>query len=162
MRTLSGDVPMVRAETLQKLIDVHRSQRAVCTFLSVRMENPIGYGRVIRDVQNRFVKIVEQNDATEDERNIREINAGIYCFENAKLFECLRRLQPNNRQGEYYLTDVPALLREDGNDVAIYHHHDAREVAGINTRAELAEFENLLRRNTVRRWRGRCRRVGRG
>ena len=148
---LSGDVPLVRVETLRKLIDIHRSEQASCTILSVRMENPAGYGRIMRDEQNRFLKIVEQGDATEEERQVREINAGIYCFESTRLFQSLRGLKPNNKQGEYYLTDVPALLKTEGDKVAIYHHHDAREVSGINTRAELAEFENLLRRNTVRR-----------
>src|SRR6185436_9349557 len=127
------------------------TNKAACTLLSVRLENPTGYGRVVRDEARDFVKIVEQKDASEEERQLREINAGIYCYENTKLVAALSRLKPNNAQSEYYLTDVPAILKSEGDPVAIYLHTDAREVSGINTRAELAEFENLLRRNTIRR-----------
>jgi bifunctional UDP-N-acetylglucosamine pyrophosphorylase / glucosamine-1-phosphate N-acetyltransferase len=148
---LSGDVPLVRAETLRALIDKYRAGKASCAMLTVRLENPTGYGRVVRDEAGNFLKIVEQKDATEDERQIREINAGIYCFDSAKLFLALERVRPTNSQGEYYLTDVPGILRDDGEQVTLYQHHDAREVSGVNTRAELAEFENLLRRGTVRR-----------
>jgi bifunctional UDP-N-acetylglucosamine pyrophosphorylase/glucosamine-1-phosphate N-acetyltransferase len=148
---LSGDVPMVRAETLGKLIQQHRLGSAPCTMLTVRLENPAGYGRIVRDEAGRFVKIVEHKDATEDERQIREVNAGLYCFDSRELFAALARVKPFNQQGEYYLTDVPRILREDGYEVGIYQHHDAREVSGVNTRAELAEFENLLRRGTIRR-----------
>lgn len=148
---LSGDVPMVRPQTLTKLLDVHRSTKAACTILSVRLENPTGYGRVIRNDAGGFDRIVEQKDATEEQRQVREINAGIYCFESAKLVAALGKTKPNNKQGEYYLTDVPAILLSDGEQVAIYQHNDPREVSGVNTRAELAEFENLMRRNTIRR-----------
>lgn len=151
---LSGDVPLVRAETLATLIHQHRTHRgrgAACTILSVRLEDPTGYGRIVRDEDGRFQKIVEQKDATPEERQIKEINAGIYCFETRSLFAALARVQPVNAQGEYYLTDVPAILRADGEDVGVYQHTDAREVSGINTRVELAEFENLLRRRTLRR-----------
>jgi bifunctional UDP-N-acetylglucosamine pyrophosphorylase/glucosamine-1-phosphate N-acetyltransferase len=148
---LSGDVPLVRAETLRALIEKHLAEQASCTVLSVRLENPTGYGRVVRDEAGKFQKIVEQKDATEDERQIREINAGIYCFDNEKLFRALERVRPTNSQGEYYLTDVPGILLDDGEQVTLYQHHDPREVSGVNTRAELAEFENLLRRGAVRR-----------
>ena len=148
---LSGDVPLVRAETLRALIAKHLDEKASCTVLSVRLENPTGYGRVVRDEAGKFLKIIEQKDATEDERQIREINAGIYCFDSEKLFRALERVRPTNSQGEYYLTDVPGILRDDGEQVTVYQHADAREVSGVNTRAELAEFENLLRRSAVRR-----------
>ena len=147
---LSGDVPLIRAETLLTLINHHRQMKSVCTILSVRMENPTGYGRIVRDEQNRLLKIVEQKDATPDEKQIREINAGIYCFETSKLFSALERVKPKNQQREYYLTDVAEILRSDDEQVNVYFHSDAREVSGVNTRAELAEFENLLRRNTIR------------
>jgi len=148
---LSGDVPLVRAETLRALIEKHHADNASCTMLTVRLENPAGYGRIVRDEDGRFLKIVEQKDATVEERQIREINAGIYCFDSEKLFAALERVRPTNSQGEYYLTDVPGILRHDHEQVSIYQHHDAREVSGVNTRAELAEFENLLRRGTIRR-----------
>ena len=148
---LSGDVPAVRVETLQALISKHQTENASGTILSVRLENPTGYGRIVRDEDGSFVKIIEQRDANDEQRQIREVNAGIYCFEAQQLFAALERVQPANRQGEYYLTDVAEILRTEKQKVAVYHHHDAREVSGVNTRAELAEFENLLRRGTVRR-----------
>lgn len=148
---LSGDVPMIRADTLRQLIDHHRAARAACTILAVRLENPTGYGRIIRDEQGGFAKIVEQKDASEEERKVREINSGIYCFESRDLFEALKQVEPKNQQGEYYLTDVAEILNSSNRKVEVFTHTDPREVSGINTRAELAEFENLLRRNAIRR-----------
>jgi len=148
---LSGDVPMIRAETLQGFIDHHHASGATCSILSVRLENPTGYGRIIRDGNEEFVKIVEQKDATLDERKVKEINSGIYCFAARGLFGALERVTPSNNQGEFYLTDAPEVMLADGESVSVYLHADAREVSGINTRAELAEFENLMRRATIRR-----------
>jgi bifunctional UDP-N-acetylglucosamine pyrophosphorylase/glucosamine-1-phosphate N-acetyltransferase len=148
---LSGDVPLIRAATLQSFVDQHRASGAACSILSVRLENPTGYGRIIRDEQDRFLRIVEQKDASSDEQKTKEINSGIYCFEARKLFAALKRVKPSNKQGEYYLTDVPQILLSDGEKVNVYVHGDPREVSGINTRAELAEFENLMRRGTVRK-----------
>jgi bifunctional UDP-N-acetylglucosamine pyrophosphorylase/glucosamine-1-phosphate N-acetyltransferase len=148
---LSGDVPLVRAETLSHLLGVHERENASCTILTIRMENPTGYGRVVRDGSDSFSRIVEQRDATDEEKQIREVNAGIYCFDSRKLFAALERVRPANSQGEYYLTDVPSILKAEGETVSLYLHPDAREVSGINTRAELAEFENLIRRRTIRR-----------
>lgn len=148
---LSGDVPMIRAETLQRFIAHHHATEASCSILSVRLENPTGYGRIIRDESEQFVKIVEQKDATPDERKVKEINSGIYCFTANKLFAALERVTPSNNQGEFYLTDAPEVMLADGEKVNVYLHADAREVSGINTRAELAEFENLIRRATIRR-----------
>jgi bifunctional UDP-N-acetylglucosamine pyrophosphorylase / glucosamine-1-phosphate N-acetyltransferase len=148
---LSGDVPLIRAETLRKFIEQHRASAAACTILGVRLENPTGYGRIIRDEQGAFEKIVEQKDASEEERQVREINSGIYCFESGDLFEALKRVEPKNQQGEYYLTDVCEILNSAGRKVEVFLHTEAREVSGVNTRAELAEFENLLRRNAIRR-----------
>ncbi len=148
---LSGDVPLLKAETLGTFVEEHKASKAACSFLSVRLENPTGYGRVVRDDEDRFVRIVEQKDATPDEQQIKEINSGIYCFESRTMFAALERVKPANKQGEFYLTDVPQILAADGGQVNVYLHGDAREVSGINTRAELAEFENLLRRRTIRK-----------
>jgi bifunctional UDP-N-acetylglucosamine pyrophosphorylase/glucosamine-1-phosphate N-acetyltransferase len=148
---LSGDVPLIRAETLGKIIDQHCGSGAACSILSVRAENPTGYGRIVRDENDQFVRIVEQKDASSEEQKIKEINSGIYCFAARKLFAALKRVKPSNKQGEFYLTDVPQILLSDGEKVDVYLHGDAREVSGINTRAELAEFENLLRRGTIRK-----------
>jgi len=148
---LSGDVPMVRAETLRSLLAEHNTKDSSCTILTIRLENPTGYGRIVRDEGGSFLRITEQKDASEEERRIREVNSGIYCFDSAKLLKALSQVRPANSQGEYYLTDVPFILQSEGKRVGLYHHHDAREVSGVNTRAELAEFENLLRRGTIRR-----------
>lgn len=148
---LSGDVPLIRQETLRSFIENHKLLEASCSVLSVRLENPTGYGRIVRDDNDLLARIVEQKDATLDELKIKEINSGIYCFDSRKLFSALDRVNTINQQGEYYLTDVPQILASDGETVNVYLHGDAREVSGINTRAELAEFENLLRRNTIRR-----------
>ena len=147
---LSGDVPLVREETLRKLVETHIASGATCSILTVKLENPTGYGRVVRDEQNRFLRIVEQKDANEEEKQIREINSGIYCFDTAKLFKALEQVQPTNRQQEYYLTDAPAILLAGGEKIELFVINDQREVSGINSRAELAEFENLMRRSTVR------------
>lgn len=149
---LSGDVPMIRAETLAALIQqhyTHRGKGAACTLLTVKLEDPTGYGRILRDQGGLFERIVEQKDASEEERKIKEINAGIYCFNTRKLFDALSKVQNNNSQGEYYLTDVPALLRDAGEAVSLYQHTDAREVSGINNRAELADLERILCRRTI-------------
>ena len=151
---LSGDVPMIRAETLAALIQQHYNHRgrgAACTILTVRLEDPTGYGRIVRGEDGLFSRIVEQRDATDEERKIKEINSGIYCFNTKKLFAALADVQNNNAQGEYYLTDAPALLRDTGEGVSLYHHADAREVAGINNRVELADLERILSRRTVSR-----------
>ncbi len=147
---LSGDVPLVRVQTLRALVQEHRTQGVACSLLTVRMENPTGYGRILRDENGVFLRIVEQKDATEEELQIREVNAGIYCIEAGRLFQTLERIQPANLQGEYYLTDVPGVLRSEGDQIGIYLHSDSREVSGVNNRADLAEFENLLRRAKIR------------
>lgn len=151
---LSGDVPMIRAETLGGLIQRHRDHRgrgAACTILSVKLKDPTGYGRVVRDAGGMFERIVEQRDATETEAEINEINAGIYCFNAKKLFAALSRVQNHNDQGEFYLTDVPALLKADGEDIAIYSHGDPSEVEGVNNRMQLADLERQMRRRTIAR-----------
>ncbi|HEV8186969.1 MAG TPA: bifunctional UDP-N-acetylglucosamine diphosphorylase/glucosamine-1-phosphate N-acetyltransferase GlmU [Pyrinomonadaceae bacterium] len=148
---LSGDVPMIKTETLRKLIEHHNNAGAACTILSVRLENPTGYGRIIRDQNDSFQKIVEHRDATDEERLVKEINSGIYCFDAKELYRALRKVEPANDQGEYYLTDVAEIILASGGIVSVYLHSDSREVYGVNTRAELAEFENLIRRSAIRK-----------
>ena len=151
---LSGDVPMIRVETLAALIQKHHTHRgkgAACTILTVNLNDPTGYGRIVRDSGGLFEKIVEQKDATDEEKQVKEINSGIYCFNTKKLYSALTRVKNNNAQGEYYLTDVPALLRDEGEDVAIYRHNDAHEIEGINNRVQLADMERTLCRRTISR-----------
>ncbi|MEP6923428.1 MAG: bifunctional UDP-N-acetylglucosamine diphosphorylase/glucosamine-1-phosphate N-acetyltransferase GlmU, partial [Pyrinomonadaceae bacterium] len=147
---LSGDVPMIRAETLASLVQQHRTHRgrgAACTILTVKLDDPTGYGRIVRNDLG-FERIVEQKDASEDERRIREINSGIYCFDTRMLFNALTQVRNDNKQNEYYLTDVPRLMREAGEAISLYVHSDSREVSGINNREELADIEKVLRRRT--------------
>ena len=151
---LSGDVPMISSETLTELVKLHRGFRgkgAACTVLTVRLKDPSGYGRVVRDENGGFDRIVEQKDASDEQREIDEINSGIYCFNARKLFAALANVQNNNAQGEYYLTDVPQILREQGDDVAIFLHKDEHEIEGVNDRRQLAAMEKSIRRSTVSR-----------
>lgn len=151
---LSGDVPMIRPGTLAALVQHHHrylDRGAACTILTVRLNDPTGYGRIVRDDSNAFERIVEQKDASEDEKQITEINSGIYCFDTQKLFSALSAVKNNNSQGEYYLTDVPSLLNHAGEDVAIFQFNDPQEIEGVNNRAQLADLERLLRRRTISR-----------
>ncbi len=149
---LSGDVPMIRPETLSALIQLHRDYRsrgAACTVLTVRLKDPSGYGRVVRDENGAFERIIEQKDASEEEKQIDEINSGIYCFDTKKLYSALSHVRNDNAQGEFYLTDVPQILRDQGDDVAIFQCGDPREVEGVNDRRQLADMEKAIRRHTI-------------
>ncbi len=151
---LSGDVPMIKAETLAELVRLHREHRgrgSACTILSVRLKDPSGYGRVVRDENGIFDRIVEQKDASEEIKLVDEINSGIYCFDTRKLFSALLKIGKNNAQGEYYLTDVPHILRDEGEDIAIYQHHDQHEIEGVNDRRQLAAMEREIRMRTITR-----------
>lgn len=151
---LSGDVPMITTHSLQSLVEQHRGYRgrgASCTVLSVRLKDPTGYGRVVRDENGEFSGVVEQRDASDEQAQIDEINSGIWCFDTRRLFEALSRLDNKNAQGEYYLTDVPMLLREAGGEIAIFQGKDAAEVEGVNDRRQLAAMEATIRGRTVSR-----------
>lgn len=151
---LSGDVPMIKAETLAGLVQLHHEHRergAACTVLTVRLKDPSGYGRVVRDENGIFDRIVEQKDASEEIKLVDEINSGIYCFDTRKLFAALLKIGNNNAQGEYYLTDVPHILRDEGEDIAIYQHDDQYEIEGVNDRRQLAGMEREIRTRTISR-----------
>lgn len=149
---LSGDVPMLSETTLAELVQIqsdHQGRGAACTILSVSLNDPTGYGRVVRDENGSFVRIVEQKDASEAEKQISEINSGIYAFDTKKLYAALDQVGNSNAQGEYYLTDVPAILLEDGEDIAIFQCDEPFEVEGVNDRRQLAKMESMIRRRTV-------------
>jgi bifunctional UDP-N-acetylglucosamine pyrophosphorylase/glucosamine-1-phosphate N-acetyltransferase len=146
---LSGDVPMITSETLSALVKLHSD--AACTVLSVRLKDPTGYGRVVRDKDGAFASIVEQKDASDEEKQIDEINSGIYCFDSKKLYAALSQVSNNNAQGEYYLTDVPRILREQGDEIAIFLCDNRREVEGVNDRRQLAAMEKTIRKRTIER-----------
>ena len=142
---LYGDVPLLCAETIETLLSHHRAQGAAATVLTDLRDDPTGYGRVIRDANGNVSRIVEEPDASPDEREIREINAGTYAIEAGALREALRAVQPTNAQGEYYLTDVVALLLEGGHTVAAVVVGSSQEATGINSRRELAQVEAAMR-----------------
>jgi len=147
---VDGDTPLLSPVTLQRLRDLQSGSDTAATLITTKIEDPAGYGRVILDGEGYVTAIVEEKAAAPQQKSIRLINSGIYCFDTRKLFAALRHVKPVNEQGEYYLTDVAEILKGNNEPVDVYLHHDAREVYGINTRAELAEFENLFRRGTIR------------
>lgn len=149
---LPGDAPLLRPETLAELVRTHRSGKAACTVLTARLADPRGYGRIVRDKAGRVARIVEEADATPEELAIDEVNTSIYCFRRDLLAPALRRVSPENAQGEYYLTDVPAVLHDAGHLVLAYEAPDPTEAAGVNDRAQLAAVEAELRRRTNERW----------
>ena len=146
---LTGDVPLIKSETIRDLIQQHETEGAAVTLLSVRLADPIGYGRVVRDRNGSFARIVEQKDASDAEKIIDEINAGFYCFRSGTLYDALANLSNDNVQGEYYLTDVPGILRANGEQIGIYMAPNAQEVEGVNDRRQLADMEKQIRRRTV-------------
>ena len=149
---LPGDTPLIRPETLRSLAVEHRLSGAACTLLTARMADPTGYGRVVRDNDGRVRRIVEQRDADASELTIDEINTGIYVFRRSLLAPALRRLTPDNAQGELYVTDVVAVLADAGHPVVSVVADDPDETQGVNDRAQLAVAEAELRRRTNERW----------
>lgn len=140
-----GDTPLIRSETINAMLDHHEKTNAKATVLTAIADNPFAYGRIIRDVNGRLVKIVEEKDATEQERKIKEINSGIYCFDNKLLFEMLEKVKNDNNQGEYYLPDVLGLVREQKEIIETYLCDDFDETFGVNDRVALAYAENVMR-----------------
>ncbi len=147
-----GDAPLLQAETLAALARAHREADAAATLLTAVLPDPTGYGRVVRDDGGRVQEIVEQIEADDALLAIDEVNTSIYCFRRGLLAPALRRLSPENAQGEYYLTDVVGVLRETGHVVVAVPAHDPAETAGVNDRAQLAAAETVLRARINDRW----------
>ena len=148
---LYGDAPLLSAETLGRLVDAHRSRKAAATVLTTELDDPSGYGRILRDDAGQVAAIVEHRAATEEIRRIREINSGIYCFSSELLWRYLGRIGTDNPVGEYYLTDIVGILRQAGHPVVPLLLENPEELLGINTRQELAEVDRILRQRTARR-----------
>jgi bifunctional UDP-N-acetylglucosamine pyrophosphorylase/glucosamine-1-phosphate N-acetyltransferase len=141
----SGDTPLLSVETVAAIAREHRERTASLTLLSAELEDPTGYGRLIRDGEGLLARIVEEKDASEEERQVQEINAGTYLFEREALFRSLGRISSDNAQGEYYLTDTISILREEGERVAAHTITDAAEEAlGVNTMEQLLAAENIM------------------
>lgn len=140
----TGDAPLIKASTVKKLIDIHIANNNCATLLTSIVENPTGYGRIVRN-DNAVEKIVEHKDCSEDELNITEINAGMYCFDIKNLLDALGKLSNNNAQGEYYLTDVIEIFKSNGEKIGAMVTN-FEETLGVNSRSELAVVENILRK----------------
>ncbi|MGZ9587088.1 bifunctional UDP-N-acetylglucosamine diphosphorylase/glucosamine-1-phosphate N-acetyltransferase GlmU [Paenibacillus marinisediminis] len=148
---ICGDTPLVTSETLAQLMEMHEKAHASATILTAELDQPQGYGRIIRADNGSVLKIVEQKDASAAEQQVREINTGTYCFDNAKLFAALNQVTNDNAQHEYYLTDVIGILQAQGELVQAYCTPDEAESIGVNDRLALSEAEKLMRMRINRR-----------
>jgi bifunctional UDP-N-acetylglucosamine pyrophosphorylase/glucosamine-1-phosphate N-acetyltransferase len=149
---LPGDTPLLKATTLAELVRMHRSLEAGVTLLTAEAQDPTGYGRIVRSKDGRVAGVVEQADVTGDQASITEVNTSIYCFRRSVLGPALRRLSPQNAQGELYLTDVVAVLHDAGFATHSLTVADPMEAAGVNDRAQLAVAEAELRDRVNERW----------
>jgi bifunctional UDP-N-acetylglucosamine pyrophosphorylase/glucosamine-1-phosphate N-acetyltransferase len=147
---LCGDTPLVRTETLKEMIENHRAESAQITVMTTLLEDSTNYGRIITDQNGDVVRIVEEKDASDLERRIKEINAGIYCVDSSILFDMLAKVGTDNKQGEVYLTDIVSIAAESNNRVNKYVCRDSDEILGVNSRLELAKAAKVLqqRRNS--------------
>ncbi|MDH5373194.1 MAG: bifunctional UDP-N-acetylglucosamine diphosphorylase/glucosamine-1-phosphate N-acetyltransferase GlmU, partial [Acidimicrobiia bacterium] len=148
---IPGDTPLLRPETLRELVELHNSDRPAATMLTARIENPFGYGRVLRDDEGNVTGIVEHRDATPEQLAVDEINAGVYIFDGNRLAGALGRVNTDNAQGEYYLPDVLALLVADGHAVSALLV-DGEEISGVNSQQQLAEVSRLIRGRINGEW----------
>jgi len=141
---LNGDVPGLRAETIRRYVDAHHRAGYAATVLTAELEDPAGYGRIVRDAQGHLLRIVEHKDAAPEELALREVNSGLFCFEAVELFPALKRVGRRNSQNEFYLTDVIGLLRAEGRPVGAFRVEDPREVAGVNNPDELEAVRRFV------------------
>jgi bifunctional UDP-N-acetylglucosamine pyrophosphorylase/glucosamine-1-phosphate N-acetyltransferase len=148
---LSGDVPLTRPETLRRLLEEHERAGNALTLLTMKLPDPGMYGRIVRDTDGAVMRIVEAKDASDDEKMIDEVNAGIYVFSGEHLFDNLRHLGKSNAQGEYYLTDLLHTIRAGGHRVGAVMAEDPVEALGVNSRSDLAQVEGEIQRRVVAR-----------
>lgn len=141
---LAGDTPLLRGESLAELLEVQRRESAACVIGTAVTEANEGLGRIVRDAAGAFLRIVEQKDATSEEAAIQEINTGCYAFDGPALFDALHKVRPNNRQSEYYLTDCPAIMKDEGRRVIAAATFDIHEAMGVNTRSQLAHVQKSV------------------
>jgi len=142
---LNGDVPILRPETIKKFIQKSIKHKEYATVLTAIYNNPTGYGRIVRDIGGNITGIVEEKDATEEQKEIQEINAGIYCFDIQELLKALKKLEPNNAQSEYYLTDVVRIMNEEGLKTGAFIVEDNTEILGVNDKIQLELLTKVLR-----------------
>ena len=143
---VTGDTPLFTTDTFNELFKYHAEKGNAATVLTAEAPNPFGYGRIIRDNQGNVLRIVEQKDGNPEELKVKEINTGVFCFDNQKLFEALKHVDNDNAQGEYYLTDVLEILRNNGERVGAYKMPDFSESLGVNDRVALAQATKTMQR----------------
>ncbi len=143
---LAGDGPLIRSETLATILHRHEESSASATIATAVLDNPDGYGRIVRDPRGGFARIVEQKNASREELAIREVNPSYYCFDVQTLFSLLKRVERNELSGEYYITDVPALALAGGLSVEVIDAVPAEDVLSINTPEQLGEVDAVLRK----------------
>jgi bifunctional UDP-N-acetylglucosamine pyrophosphorylase / glucosamine-1-phosphate N-acetyltransferase len=143
---ITGDTPLFTSETFEKLFNYHQNKGNAATVLTAQAPNPYGYGRIIRDEQDNVLRIVEQKDGNSEELKVKEINTGVFCFDNKQLFKALKQVTNHNAQGEYYLTDVLEILRNKGQRIGAYKMHDFSESIGVNDRIALAQATKIMQR----------------
>lgn len=146
-----GDTPLISAETLKDFIETHDKNNSDLTVMSAIFENPTNYGRIIRNSENKFVAIVEEKDATIEQKSVKEVNAGIYCITRETVWEAFENLKNNNAQGEYYLTDIVKWAVEKGLNVRSYILNDNEEIFGINSKLQLAEATKMMNKKSLER-----------
>lgn len=146
---LCGDTPLITSDTISRTFEIHSKNNNSATIITAELENPAGYGRIVRDENNNVLKIVEDRDATESEKAIKEINSGMYCFNIRDLESALGELGNNNSQGEYYLTDTIEILIKKGLKVGAVKVNDNNEILGINDRVQLSMANEILRKRIL-------------
>ena len=147
---LGGDGPLIRGTTLKALTEKHLATQAAVTLATSMLENPAGYGRIVRDAAGNVVGIVEHGDATPEQRAIKEVNPTYWMFRTRDLFESLEHVRPNNKKGEYYLTDTLAILKSMGRRLEAVASVPPEDVLSINTRAELADVARVMQKRIQR------------
>ena len=140
-----GDMPLIKKETYEALIRTHRENTYPCTLLCGTCKEDLPYGRILRDADGTFLRVVEDKDCTPEQKNIKELNAGVYVFNCEELLACLDLLKNENAQGEYYLTDVPELMRSRGGKIGVCSVELGEQIIGVNTVEQLREVENFLK-----------------
>ena len=143
---LCGDTPLITPETIKNTIKFHKENDFAVTIISAKMDNPFGYGRIVRDENNQVVKIVEQKDTTNKQAEIKEVNSGMYCFKTSCLLSALKELNTNNSQGEYYLTDTIEILIKKGEKAGAIEVLDNDEILGINNRVQLEKANQIMKK----------------
>lgn len=146
---LYGDMPLIEKTTYQDMVELHKKSEAACTVLTAFVDNPPAYGRIIRDSEGNLVNIIETKDCDEEQIKIKEVNVGVYVFDSKLLFKALKGLNNDNKQNEYYLTDVPKMLINEGLDVQTHTIEDINQIYGVNTPEDLKLCEEIIKNKNL-------------